>query len=374
MNWEALDRYLRGCATADDVATVDAMFAGRPDADVLQRWLTERRYPDGKSPDVAWSSVASAAGIPDNSVSLPPRLELLPRGRPLRHIGAQDSSLRRRRWLSSGAIAAVLLAAGVTALSIDRSNNRTRSSDRAQLQTATKPGQLATVTLPDGSTANLAPATTLVATIDPADGGTDVQVTGEAFFTVTHSTARPFRVHTEGAAVRVLGTTFSVRHYHTDHHARVVVADGRVALRTTRVTRGPVASSSYVLDKGALGVVDDSGNVQITPNATLDDYIDWTHGELVFHQTLVRDVMLELGRAYDVDMRVNDSTLAAQTLSWRLRMAHRSLSDVLEFLSTVLDAHPVRTGRVITLVPGRSAPTRHATPPSSSLTETQYGK
>src|SRR5690606_18071558 len=90
----------------------------------------------------------------------------------------------------------------------------------------TAAGQRATVRLADGSTITLAPGTV----VSVAAGA--VTVSGEAFFVVAPTPARPFSVRTSTAHVRVLGTAFAVRHYASETSSRVVVEDGRVAVRT----------------------------------------------------------------------------------------------------------------------------------------------
>jgi ferric-dicitrate binding protein FerR (iron transport regulator) len=224
------------------------------------------------------------------------------------------------------------------------------------------------VVLRDGSQVVLGPATTLVVETGAADQLTAARVVGQALFTVHHAPNRLFHVHAGQTVVRVLGTTFSVRRYDSDAAARVAVVDGRVTV-SGRGGRG----SGTVLSAGMLAVID-SITTRITPKIDPNEQTGWVRGEIVFRRTPVCDVVSELGRVYDMDIRVTDSVLARQTLSWKLLTSQRSLSDVLEFLSITFDAHAVRTGRTITLVPGRLIVPPRSKPSSSSLSEPQYGK
>jgi ferric-dicitrate binding protein FerR (iron transport regulator) len=114
--------------------------------------------------------------------------------------------------------------------------------------------------------------------------------------------------------------------------------------------------------------------VQVTPDIAVDDYTGWTRGQLVFRDTPARDVVTELGRAYGVEIHIADSARAVRPLSWTISLSERSLTDVLESLVDVLDAHPVRTGSIITFFPGRSASHRPMNPRSLSSSERTYGK
>jgi transmembrane sensor len=246
-------------------------------------------------------------------------------------------------------------------------NLRARPAMSLSRTYATEAGQRAIVTLSDGSVAHLGPSTTVVVRMDDANTSTDIRVAGQVLFTATHDRTRTFRVHAGAATTSVLGTTFLVRRYDTDSVTRVVVADGRVSLRGTH-------DHEHVLTARMLGTVDDSGMVRVQPNIVIDDYTRWTTGDLVFRKTPARDVVAEIGRAYGVEIRIADSALAAQPLSWTVTLTRRSLTGVLEPLAGVLDAHVTRAGRVITLVPGRSASPKSIDTRSSHSSETQYGK
>ncbi len=240
---------------------------------------------------------------------------------------------------------------------------------------ATSPGQHRVIVLANGSRAILGPATTLFVTTAPHARGIGVRVQGQALFTVSHQTRTPFQVHAGGAVAQVLGTTFFVRHYEADPVARVVVVDGRVSVRATHGDAG--TPPAQVLTANTLGTVDDSGHVRVTSDVTAEEYTSWTRGTLVFRKTPARDVVAELSRAYGVEIRIADSSLATHPLSWTVVLPQRSLNDVLESLSDAFDAHPVRAGRIITLVSGR-APKKRSDPrtpsPLSPSPESSYGK
>jgi transmembrane sensor len=361
-----LDRVLANECTATESAAVDSWCAvegGRGEwIERVRRQVTSgNTYPEFTSPEDVWSCLRETT-FPNVHGSGVRRAK----------SSARMSVLQRKSAYSLLALVMTVLCAIFvgTARSPDGSLSRASSAHRY----ATTAGQRATVTLVDGSRVVLGPSTTLhVVTVAPAND-LDVRVTGQALFTVTPRSNRMFRVRTSNATALVLGTTFLVRQYETDRRSRVIVMDGRVALRGVRGAQEKDAGR--VLTARDLGVVDDSGTVQLTPSIAVDDYTGWTRGELVFRKTLVRDIIADLGRAYDVDIRLTDSSLAARTLSWRVPIAERSLSHVLGTLNELLDTHPVQSGRVITLVPGRLATPKPngSHPRSFPLSESQYGR
>lgn len=280
-----------------------------------------------------------------------------------------------RRWtswrLAAGAFAAAVMLAAVTSLTL-----RHRWSSAPSQTYATADGQLSTVQLADGRQATLGPGTTIQVT-ETAAAGMVVRVHGEALFNIQHDSRAPFVVQTANTVTRVLGTTFMVRQYDTDRAARVLVTEGRVALHgalrgaSDRVADG----TSRVLAERMLAVVDDSGRVTVTPNVAVDDYTSWTTGRLVFQSTPAGEVLRELGRAYGVTLRLTDVGMAQQPLTWTVPVTKRSLTDVLNGLSDLLNAHVDRSGKTILIVPGRlrstTAPTRD---PRADKSETFYGK
>jgi len=231
----------------------------------------------------------------------------------------------------------------------------------------TPAGQRATIRWADGSTMVLAPETNVAFT------PTNVEVDGEAYFAMTPRATRPFVVRTAHAAVRVLGTRFSVRHYPADSASRIVVDDGKVDVQsnahqdTTRHT---------VLTARTMAEVTDS-TVAVTRNIDPAQYSVWTHGVLLFNRLPLRSVVQELSRAYNVDIRVIDTTLAAQSVLMEVAITEQPIARVLSMIGDATGSHYTVDGRRYTIVPGHAVTRREQTPPlrrTLSHQETSYGK
>jgi transmembrane sensor len=276
--------------------------------------------------------------------------------------------IHRMRTMTAAAIAATLFLVGGLVLR-DAATAPAVSAPIVRTY-ATTPGQQAIVTLPGGSRVSMGPATTLRVATNSANTDIAVTVTGVALFSVTPQRHTTFTVRTTNAVARVLGTTFLVRQYATDHMARIVVADGRVSVQNAR---GPKSMRAVVAARAA-GFVDDSGQVNVTPNIAVEDYMAWTTGELVFRKTPVRDIAADLSRAYAANIRVADSALARHTLTWSVSLSRITLADALDALTTVLDAHVVQAGDVITIVPGVSGSKKAHDLRLPYTLEKQYGK
>ena len=71
----------------------------------------------------------------------------------------------------------------------------------------------------------------------------EINLVGEAFFEVHHDATHPFIIHTQGANVRVLGTSFNVKAYNAQ--VQVVVKTGRVRFSKN--------NAEVILEKGQKG-------------------------------------------------------------------------------------------------------------------------
>jgi len=238
-------------------------------------------------------------------------------------------------------------------------------------------GQRSTVRLADGSSVMMAPGTTMTVVDDSID------VIGEVYCTVASHQKRPFIVHTKNAVVRVLGTRFAVRRYATEGASRIVVEDGKVALR--KVARrmdsdaGDRAPSFSVLVAHTVAVVTDSG-ISISRGVQTRDVTGWTNGILVFNNIALRDVLTELNRAYGVTIQAPDSALSHQSVTLEVAVADQPITQVLDFIGEALGAHYGKHGDRYVLVPGRTAarglPRRQEMPKQDQIPQPEkaYGK
>jgi len=284
--------------------------------------------------------------------------------------------VRGRGWpwrafaLSTGAaFAVVALVVSMSLLTAPPSENPS-----SVLRYATHAGQRATVRMAHGETMVLGPMTQVAVT--STDGHPVVAVNGEVLFTIPRTSngdAHPFTVQIGHTVARVLGTTFLARGDATDSTVRIVVADGKVAVHAIGAAHAARAGRTHdvVLAAGMMSVVRDSGDVEVLPHVALDDVTALRTGALVFHNAPLRDVARELSRAYDVDVTIGDSVLAQHLMTTKVSVTEHSLQGVLDPLLETLDAHAVRTGRSITIVPGRRAPEKSR---SHDTSEVGYGR
>ena len=255
-----------------------------------------------------------------------------------------------RRPLMGIAAAVALLAGGALAarLALRRSDPAGTDQSAAFSVITTAPGQRLSLRLADGTLVSLAPVTTLRTPADYGRRDRTVVLEGEAIFTVVHDATRPFAVKTPRAVATDLGTRFAVRAYPDDPATDIVVVDGRVAVRQASV--GPAAPpDSVILGRGERVRVTDDGQIDVSRNVSLDDYLGWTDGKLAFRGTALRDVARQLARWYDVDIVLDDDAIGGRRIY--ASVDNEPVVDVLHTIAASLDLRLSRAGRVFTLAP-----------------------
>jgi transmembrane sensor len=164
-------------------------------------------------------------------------------------------------------------------------------------------GESRTVTLADGSFVRMAPGSRLQDHSTAASRR--VELSGRAFFAVSHDPNRPFTVETVAGTVTVLGTRFELAQ--DRESLRAVVVEGRVSVSNDKgaveVTRGSVAT---VIEGGAP-----------TWEASDDVYslLDWPGGILVFQSTPLGQVAEEVSRHFGRLLAVTGEELESRRIT-----------------------------------------------------------
>ncbi len=235
------------------------------------------------------------------------------------------------RWRELAAAAAVLVALA-TGIGIG-SLRRQRAGELRRYATA--PGGRLNVTLADGTTISLAPATRLDVPSDYAAGDRTVRLDGEAVFDVVHNAQHPFRVRAGHITLTDVGTRFDVRAYATDRAIRAAVIDGSVALSGATLVPGDVAT------------VDSTDALFIHHVGDVAAFTAWQSGRLVFRDATLAEVARTLSRWYAADVQVADTLIGRRTLT--ASYTNLTLDHVLSLISHASDAKIARRGRTIVL-------------------------
>ena len=356
MNLPALHRYVTSASSEGERRSVEAWASmsaqRRRYLDAMRRLYARTEPRERGSAERAWQAVMARMERPvaDGAPSFQPpweedavRVNVSRRrhASQARVLGGAFAGRRSARALMVSVAATIILAAaGLHALGRPSTPAPAPSPMRV---IATSRGQRATIQLDDGTQVVLGVESRLRFAADFGSRTRAVYLDGTAYFHIAHNAAMPFEVHTANAVTRDIGTQFVVRAYPGDGGTAVVVTEGAVALERPGVPRERLALLTRD-ERGVLADGADSASVSVVDPGR---YTAWMRSRLVFRDTPLAAVARELGRWYDVDVELGDSTLA--TVPFSASFAVESLREAIATITTVLPLRAVRRGPVVTL-------------------------
>ncbi|MRG45474.1 DUF4974 domain-containing protein [Chitinophaga sp. SYP-B3965] len=151
------------------------------------------------------------------------------------------------------------------------------------------------IILPDGSKVWLNAASSIRYPTAFAGKERLVEITGEAYFEITHDANMPFIVAMQqGNKVEVLGTHFNVNTYPDEPNMQTTLLEG--AVRISNVT------GQSVLSPGQQATVSKNNTIRIVQTKNAAQVIAWKDGLFNFDDASLEDVMRQLSRWYDIEV------------------------------------------------------------------------
>lgn len=180
-------------------------------------------------------------------------------------------------------------------------------------QTITAPrGEMASVTLPDGSTVELNSGSEIQYSRLFAYTNRTVDLEGEAFFSVQQG-EHPFVVNANKSAVKVTGTAFNVRSWSEEllKETEVTVAEGSVDFYPMDFPEYSVTVREGELSRWAVEMEQPT-----TPEAvSIDKMLGWREQKLMFNEKPLLVIFQELERRFDVEIQLYNTIMASETLT-----------------------------------------------------------
>ena len=197
-----------------------------------------------------------------------------------------------------------------------------------------------TVRLPDGSTADVAPGGQLKYPGQFASSHRTVYLRGQAFFSVAHDKAHPFRVYTARVVTTVLGTSFLVRAPGNGGPVVVKVRTGRVLVQARVATpAGTSAPLTMVVLPNQQAVY--RPQQQVLARELVAEPVQLAAQSFKFDDRPVAEVLAALETAYGVPIGYEAAAVAGCTVTLNLRES--SLYTKLDVLCKTLGARYEKT-------------------------------
>ena len=188
-------------------------------------------------------------------------------------------------------------------------------------------GQTAMLVLSDGTKVWLNSHSSLIyPNTFAANTPRQVILKGEAYFDVARDEKRPFIVDCGQLQTTVLGTTFNVRNYQGSEPC-ITLEHGSV-----RVS----GASQQVMLSPNQSVTLTNGNRLEVADVDLESILCWRDGLFFFDGKTLREVLLEMGRWYNVNVAVEDDTHLNDRLHFRGERSWE-LKELIESLNIICD-------------------------------------
>lgn len=173
-----------------------------------------------------------------------------------------------------------------------------------------------------------------------------VTLTGEAYFEVAKDRGRPFLVAVNAGAdtamnVRVLGTHFNINAYPDEPQHVVTLLEGAVKVNY-RETNALLAPGRKAILNVALGRI----NVK---DGDTEAAVAWKNGYFLFDNEKVENIMRQISRWYDVEVRY-EGDISKKAIAGSLSRS-KNVSEVLNMLELTGAVHFKLEGRRITVMP-----------------------
>ena len=171
----------------------------------------------------------------------------------------------------------------------------------------------------------------------------EVFLTGEGYFNVTPDEKKPFIVHASNAVIKVIGTRFNVRAWQHNRRVRVTVAEGKVSLRSEKVSD----EEAVVILEGQLSTLPGKGQPSEPANVDVKKHLGWINHEVFFDDTPFHEILYQLERWYDLRFILEDDSVASDRLT--VHIQDKPVEDILELITTLTHLKYERIGSTVIL-------------------------
>ena len=193
--------------------------------------------------------------------------------------------------------------------------------------------------LADGTKVWLNAATRLSYPVAFGEGVRKVFLEGEAYFEVAKDAERMFVVETAHAIVKVLGTSFDVCDYEEDGKMFTTLEEGVVEMKKAD------NSEQMRMAPGEQVCLVEGGRMRKYEVETAL-FTSWRSGRLVFKNMSLEDLMRNITRWYDVEVKFERESLKKVVFTGDMKK-YEDLSDVLEFIELTSETHFLIEGNKI---------------------------
>ena len=249
---------------------------------------------------------------------------------------------KRTSWLVWGQRIAACLALPLLATTLYLT---LKSTPTEYVEIKTNPGMVAVANLPDGSKVWLNSGSTLRHPIRFTGNIRNVELNGEAYFSVQKDKSKRFIVNTPfHIQTEVLGTEFNMEAYETDSVVRTTLISGSVKLLFLGKNN---EQQSYTIQPDEEFIYNPKTRKAQVAKPYVQTYTAWRNGQVVFRNTPLPEALKILSKRFNTEFIVKDPELYQNSFTGVFDGQHLPL--ILEHFRLASGIHykflDIRTGK-----------------------------
>jgi ferric-dicitrate binding protein FerR (iron transport regulator) len=251
----------------------------------------------------------------------------------------EQKSTRKTILFRLSRVAAIfILVVSVSGLSI-YFGSKIGTFNQNWVEVSTEPGQQSKVTLPDGTLVWLNAETTLK--YQQNNNVRKVNLSGEGYFEVMHSSSHPFIVEVGNTSIKVLGTKFNVSHYPDSKITEASLLSGKITLTVNET------GQEVKLNPGERVIYQPEQKLLSKSEYKVQNEILWKQGILYFENKPFNDLIHELARYYGVKFNYNPEVF--NNIHYSGSIDNLEINKVLEFIKLTIPINYEVNNRTIEL-------------------------
>jgi ferric-dicitrate binding protein FerR (iron transport regulator) len=282
---ELIQKYLNKQCTDQELTEVLELLKTAPGKKIMERWMQKAV----EEIDLEGSSTAT-----DVSQEIQLRV--------LQTIRTNKRIVQRRTLLRVAASVLLVITIGIFSYYFGTSvKDSVLAANQKHIEVEI--GKVATLQLADGTTIKVKGGSTIhYATHFTWLSQRKLTLQGEAYFEVAKDSKKPFIIHTEKAQIQVIGTAFNVKESVGKNTVVVAVTEGRVSFKSK------IMAKNIYLQQNEVGILQSDGDIRSEVSES-SNYTNWFSGRLTFNDMPLKEVVKQLERIYDVNIKLENKNL-----------------------------------------------------------------
>lgn len=200
-------------------------------------------------------------------------------------------------------------------------------------------GQISKIELPDGSLVWLNSGSKITYSNLFANSNRDIQLSGEAYFNVSHNEKLPLVVSCGELNVKVLGTKFNVTAYEENNQVDVVLEKGSVELLDAKVE-----SFEYLLKPGERAMFNKTERKMTVSNVNTTKFTSWKEGIINIYDQSLDQVVKRLESRYNQEFRFSDDI---KDYRYTFTIKNEPLDEIIQLMEKITPVKAIQKNDII---------------------------